>query len=157
MKHRISADDAAFRDALESLALTAPQFDHAAHVRLAYIYLCEHDVETAAARMKRALLAFLAHLGADPSKYHETLTRAWILAVDHFMSRAAPSASYAEFVAQSAPLLDSKIMLTHYSAELLFSPAARAAYAQPDLQAIPPDGPDGPRAAPGTGIKQTLR
>jgi hypothetical protein len=33
--------------------------------------------------------------------------------------------------------LDSKIMLLHYSAGLLFSPEARAAFVEPDLDPIP--------------------
>lgn len=67
---------------------------------------------------------------------HETLTRAWVLAVRHFMSRS-PSRSFAEFAEKSTPLLDSKVMLTHYSAGVLFSPGARASYVEPDLETIP--------------------
>ena len=37
----------------------------------------------------------------------------------------------------SQALLDSRVMLKHYSAEALFSPAARAAYLEPNLAAIP--------------------
>ena len=37
----------------------------------------------------------------------------------------------------SQALRDSKVMLTHYSAEVLFSPTARASYVEPDLEAIP--------------------
>ena len=33
----------------------------------------------------RTLHAFLACHGITPAKYHETITRAWILAVRHFM------------------------------------------------------------------------
>jgi hypothetical protein len=34
-------------------------------------------------------------------------------------------------------LLDSRIMLTHYSTELLFSDKARAKFVEPDLDPIP--------------------
>jgi hypothetical protein len=34
-------------------------------------------------------------------------------------------------------VLDTKIMLTHYSAEVLFSPEARALFVEPDLDPIP--------------------
>jgi len=34
-------------------------------------------------------------------------------------------------------LLDSKIMLTHYSADLLFSDEARARFVEPNLDPIP--------------------
>ncbi|KAA3633012.1 MAG: hypothetical protein DWQ08_02500 [Proteobacteria bacterium] len=104
---------------------------------MAYVYLCEHDVEASTARMKNSLLAFLAHLGVGPGKYHETLTRAWIMAVAHFMAESGACDSAAEFMTRNPQLLDSKIMLTHYSAEWLFSPQAREAFVEPDIQSIP--------------------
>lgn len=141
MKHLAAPDDERYASAFEACAIPAADFDHAAHVRLGYVYLCDAqgDVDAASRRMKRALLAFLAHLGIGDGKYHETMTRAWIMAIEHFMSRApAPYASAAEFMAANPVLLDGKIMLTHYSAELLFSDQARREFAPPDRQSIPP-------------------
>lgn len=147
MKHRASPDDLEFQRRFEACETLPAEFDHAAHIRLAYVYLCEHSVDVAATRMKSALLAFLVHLGVGQTKYHETVTRAWIMAVDHFMSqsrKASPSA--ADFTRANRVLLDSKIMLTHYSAELLFSPGARQAFLPPDIQSIPPDEPERARS-----------
>jgi hypothetical protein len=138
MMHRISADDDRYRSAFEALQIGPDEFDHAAHVRLAYVYLCEGSIDDAVGRMKGALLAFLAHLGIGPAKYHETITRAWVMAVDHFMNQSPPCSSSAELPRLHPQLLDSKIMLTHYSAEVLFSPAARQAFVEPDIQPIPP-------------------
>jgi hypothetical protein len=138
MKHHISLEDDRFRHAFEALRVERGEFDHSAHVRLAYVYLCEHGVDGAAARMKSALLAFLTHLGIGESKYHETITRAWVMAVDHFMNRSEACSSYADLVRLNPQLLDSKIMLTHYSADVLFSPAARQAFVEPNVQSIPP-------------------
>jgi hypothetical protein len=137
MNHQTSADDQVFRRAFEACEIAPEHFDHAAHVRLAYIYLCEHPVDVAAERMKKALLAFLAHLGIGEAKYHETITRAWIMAVSHFMAKSANCASASAFISANPPLLDSKIMLTHYSAEVLFSPEARRSFREPDIQSIP--------------------
>ena len=137
MKHRASPDDRVFLQRFEACQVAPEAFDHPSHVRLAYIYLCEHDVDASVARMKAALLAFLAHLGVGPGKYHETITRAWVMAVAHFMARGASSDSASAFMAANPALLDSRIMLTHYSAEVLFSADARQAYVEPDIQAIP--------------------
>jgi hypothetical protein len=41
-------------------------------------------------------------------------------------------------------LLDTRIMLTHYSAELLFSDAARADFVEPNLDPIPRHEPAHP-------------
>ena len=140
MKHQLSNDDRRFRADLEACRFPPGMFDHRGHLRLAYVYLTESDTETAVASMRAALLDFLRHHGVDVSKYHETITRAWVLAVRHFME-ISPSASSADaFIDANPILLDSKIMLTHYSAELLFSEEARARFVEPDLDRIPRHG-----------------
>lgn len=136
--HRTDADDDAFVVAFEQCRIPPGDFDHAAHVRLAYVYLCADEPDAASARMKSALLRFLLHVGADPKKFHETMTRAWILAVSHFMDTVGPTASYAQFIERAPALLDREIMLTHYSADILFSDAARNGFVEPDKQPIPP-------------------
>ena len=138
MRHRASIEDQQFRLAFEAQQIEPAVFDHEAHVRLAYVYLCEDSVEGAAARMKAALLAFLARLGADLSKYHETITRAWIMAVDHFMNQSPPCTCCDDLVRLHPQLLDSGIMLTHYSTDLLFSAQARQGFVEPNIQSIPP-------------------
>ena len=135
--NRLSGSDRRFQEDFELGRMTPAQFDHRAHVRLAYVFLAERDAEAATGSMKEALLKFLAHHGIDPAKYHETMTRAWILAVQHFMQRSGGSASADEFIDNNPRLLDARIMMTHYSAGLLFSPEARARFVQPDLQEIP--------------------
>jgi hypothetical protein len=138
-RHEVSVQDCEFRRAFEACEIAPASFDHAAHVRLGYIYLCEHSIDAAVERMKASLLTFLAHLGVDPGKYHETITRAWIMAVDHFMRQAAGGYDSAAAFMQATPtLLDTRIMLTHYSAQVLFSPEARRSFVQPDIQSIPP-------------------
>lgn len=139
MEHSISSDDRAFRNAFEAFEVAADDFDHCAHVRLAYIYLCEMPVAQASTAMKDALLSFLRHLGVEDGKYHETITRAWIKAVRYFMDESEPCVSADEFMERNPRLLDTQIMLTHYSAEVLFSPEARAQFVDPDLQPIPPE------------------
>jgi hypothetical protein len=137
MAHTASTDDLAFRDSVESGTLQPSDFGHRAHLRLAYAYLTEHDTDGAYARMRTTILAFLARNGVDPSKYHETITRAWIMAVRHFMESSADCGSADEFIDANPVMLDSKIMLSHYSAELLFSNRARTGFVEPDLEQIP--------------------
>ncbi len=90
--------------------------------------------------MKRALLSFLEHLGVGTGKYHETITRAWVMAVHHFMASTESCSSFSEFIARNPILLDSEIMLSHYSAEVLFSDEARAGFIEPDVSPIPTHG-----------------
>ena len=137
--HEVSEEDRAFRSAFEACTIAPSQFNHEAHVRLAFIYLTEGDVDSAVQKMRDALLNFLQHNGVPLSKFHETLTRAWVLAVQHFMNRST-STSAADFIAKNQQLLDSKIMLTHYSASVLFSTDARASFVEPNLDPIPRTG-----------------
>lgn len=134
--HGLSQEDRDFQSAVEACAVTPAQFNHEAHVRLAYIYLVESDVESAVQKMRAGLLNFIEHNGIPRSKFHETITRAWVLAVRHFMNRST-SKSSADFIAKNQELLDSKIMLTHYSASVLFSSDARTSFVEPDLDPIP--------------------
>lgn len=137
--HDLSQEDRNFRSAFEACTVTPSQFNHEAHVRLAYCYLVETDVESAVQRMREALLHFLECNVIPRAKFHETITRAWVLAVRHFMDRST-SASAADFIAKNQEVLDSKIMLTHYSASVLFSSDARASFVEPDLDPIPQQG-----------------
>ena len=135
--HRASDEDRQFRLAFDACTIAPSEFNHQAHVRLAYIYLTEGDANSAVQKMRDALLKVLEHNNVPRSKFHETLTRAWVLAVQHFMNRST-STSAADFIAKNPELLDSKIMLTHYSASVLFSADARASFVEPDLDPIPP-------------------
>ena len=137
ISHRISESDHEFLTAFEAGAIAPANFNHRAHVRLAYVYLATNDVERATTLMRAAIVNFLRHHSIAPTKYHETLTHAWILAVFHFMHRTREAVSAEDFITRTPLLMDSRIMLTHYSADRLFSPAARAAFVEPNLDPIP--------------------
>lgn len=137
MPHSLSPEDHAFRRDFVVGRITPSQFDHRTHIRLAYVYLTEGNVDAAAEAMRKALLAFLERHRIDAGKYHETLTRSWILAVRHFMECTPEASSADAFIAANPELLDCRIMLTHCSASLLFSPEARAQFVEPDQEAIP--------------------
>ena len=53
MNHRISEEDALFQRSFETFDIAPVAFNHAAHVRMAYIYLCADPIDKAAERMKR--------------------------------------------------------------------------------------------------------
>ena len=134
---RLSKEDQAFQRDFETGKISTEAFDHRAHVRLAYAYLVENDAETAVALMREALLEFVKRHSIEPSRYHETMTRSWILAVRHFMELSSAARDSDQFIESNPRLLDYKIMLEHYSADLLFSPEARARFVDPDLEQIP--------------------
>jgi hypothetical protein len=138
MKYLLSKEDQEFKRLVESCEFPVAEFDHRAHIRLAYIYLVENNTEQSVDLMRDALTDLLKHAGIDPSgKYHETITEAWILATNHFIRNTENSQSAEEFIDKNAIMLDSKIMMTHYSAEVLFSNEARNGFVEPNLDPIP--------------------
>lgn len=138
MKHLITKEDLEFKGKFESCKFPVPEFDHRAHLRLAYVYLVDNNKDIAVQLMRDALTGLLRYAGIDPSqKYHETLTEAWILAVHHFMNTTSSSESADDFIEKNPVMLDSKIMMTHYSVEVLFSRKARQSFVEPNLDPIP--------------------
>lgn len=135
--HTLSQEDRDFRAAFEACQIAPADFTHRAHLRLAYCYLSEGDTEVAVTRFRGALGRFLHHNGIDPAKYSETVTRAWVLAVHHFMHSCGETGSAEAFLSRSSRLLDAKIMLTHYTKDVLFSAAARLQFVEPNLLPIP--------------------
>jgi len=138
MSHTISPEDRRFKQQVEAGAFPVANFDHRAHLRLAYIYLVENETDAAIGKMRQAILGLLHKAGIDPaSKFHETITKAWVLAVRYFMSHTGESDSADSFIHSNPKMLDTKIMLTHYSAEVLFSDKARHEFIEPDIEPIP--------------------
>lgn len=138
MNHLLSSADFEFKKQVEAYTFPIPNFDHRAHLRLAYIYLVENNTDEAVQAMRDTLLGLLKSADIDPSaKFHETLTRAWVLAVQHFMNHTEESESADVFIDKNPEMLDSKIMMSHYSAEVLFSDKARKEFVGPDLDPIP--------------------
>ena len=136
MNH-LPAADLDFLNAFEGCEIRPANFRHREHVRLAYIYLRLYSFEVAFEKLRTGLQRLLEHLGAPPSAYHETITRAWLLAVAHFIDAGPLTTSSEEFLMRSAVLLDKDIILTHYTKDTLMSPSARTAFVAPDLQPIP--------------------
>jgi hypothetical protein len=136
MKHLPSIDDNVFCSAFERGDVPPAKFNHNAHLKLAYTYLCRGTVEDASISMRRTLKSFLSRNKIPEAKYHETLTRAWLLAVKQFMERSASSLGAEEFILQNPQLLDTGIMLSHYTSETLFSDQARARFIEPNCDPI---------------------
>ena len=137
--HRVSDEDRAFAEAFRAGRVPAADFGHREHVRMAYICLAGADPEAGFRRMRTELQQFLDHHDVSPGKYHETLTRGWMLAVGLCMEETPDTDSSAAFLARNARLLDPELLLRHYSKERLFSDAARSTFLQPDRAPFAPE------------------
>jgi hypothetical protein len=127
--------DQAFARAFESGEITPAQFDHRAHVRVAWVYL--HEAATpgeALARMRDGIRRFAAAAGAS-QKYHETITVLWMRLLEEVRARGA-SGELADVLAAHPELADKDLPLQYYSRDRLFSDEARRAWVAPDLRPL---------------------
>lgn len=136
MNHQLSPDDMRFLQSFESCIIDAQLFHHREHLRLAYILLVQCDLDRVRVRLKDSLIEFLRFNGVDESKYHETMTYAWLLTIQHFMQKTTPCSGSKEFLAKNETLLDKDLIFSHYTRELLYSGNAQKSYIEPDLNPI---------------------
>lgn len=136
MRHQTSDRDREFQKEFETGLFLAP-LGHREHIQLAYIYLVDDTVGEAINRVRDSIKNFLNYRAIDSTKYHETLTQAWMMAVRHFMEISDAQNSAHAFIRHNDRLLDSQIMLTHYSKQRLFSDLAKNTFIEPDLDPIP--------------------
>jgi hypothetical protein len=127
--------DAAFIEALESGHPPGGAFGHREHLRLAWILIDRDGLDAATAEIERRL-RHLAEAHGMPEKYNRTMTLFWVRLVAHVAART-PAATSTEFLEAEEWLLNPGLARRHYSAELLSSPLARAAWVAPDLIAMP--------------------
>lgn len=128
--------DEEFRKAFESLKIPNEMFHHREHIRLAWIYSRQYPQEQGLALMVQGIHAFAKHHGAA-SKYHHTITVAWMRLVRH-AARLAPSApDFSAFASAHPRLFNARLLEYYYSKARLQSDAARHDWIEPDLRALP--------------------
>ncbi len=131
-KH-LTLSDSVFAERFANLSLPPLWFDHSAHLRLAFILLSQYSREEAEEIMCEQIEAFDQHHG-DGTKYHETITRAAVKTIAHFMHRS-PYSSFSELISKFPRLLLNfkELLLSHYSEEILANPRSKASFIEPDI------------------------
>jgi hypothetical protein len=136
-------DDQAFLRAWESLTLPLKQWDHRAHVKVAFLLLREQPFEEALARMRRGVKAFNARHDVPEgptSGYNETTTHAFmhvIAAVVGAYGPVLPTATADAFCDTHPQLMTRHILRLFYSPERRMHPEAKERFVEPDLAALP--------------------
>lgn len=135
--HSPSPSDLDFLNAFKSAKINLQDFDHRAHLKLAYVLLCSESAEASAKEIGNMIRNALNKNKMDTSKFNVTMTHAWTEAVLHFMHQTPTCRSANEFLEQNVALLDSRIMLSHYSEKRLYCEDARHHYLPADISPIP--------------------
>jgi hypothetical protein len=136
-QYRSEDEIRALTSAFEACTLPDDDFDHRAHLAVAVWYLSSLSPEEAASRMREGLMRFLAHYGADPQKYNETITQFWVRRLDRLLSAtdsALPLAERANQVIEQAG--DSQTIFNYYTRERLFSEEGRTGWVEPDMKSM---------------------
>ena len=120
----------------EDGSLPRSEWTHASHLLVALWYMNCHSVEDAT-RLIRDGLRRYGSLNGRVSRYHETITLAWVAVVARFLARcdrAQPISVLAEMLLDAYG--DKDYLLRYYSREVLMSDAARLGWVHPDLGPI---------------------
>ena len=136
-------DDAAFLDAFESATLTPEQWNHYAHLRMAYLYIQAGSFDEAIAQMRIGIQRLnQAHgrVETEFSGFHETLTVAWAQVLAAAAAAEGGQATFAVFIAPRPELLNKSYWRRYYSPEQIFTPLARQTFVAPDIRALPAGG-----------------
>ena len=127
--------DDAFVEAFESCRLPAASFHHADHIRLAWIYLGRMTEAEATQRIEEAIRRFAAHNGVT-TKYHHTITVAWMRLVAAARTASPQATRFDEFAAMNPELLDADLIKSYYSSTRLAASDARTTWTEPDLRPL---------------------
>lgn len=121
--------------AVERCEIANEDFNHAAHLHVAWVYLAESpSVQQAANKMRYVLRQFAAAAG-KPEKYHETMTLFWLNLLS--LANAAGRRGRLEDIMRANPqMLEKNLPLAYYSAKRLFSDEARTSWVEPDLKPL---------------------
>jgi len=127
-------DDHEFITAFEACTLPPSEFHHRDHVRLAWIYLREDELLPALTRFATSLRRYATSLGAA-SKYHETITWAFLFLIHERMQRT-PCEDFATFASLNEDLLawHPSVLERYYTPALLGSELARTTFVMPDAR-----------------------
>jgi hypothetical protein len=131
--------DAEFLAAFRAQAISQSDWTHRAHVRAAYLHLCEMPIENAMGAMREGIKKLNASHGLveTPERgYHETLTRAWLTVIGATIRSRGRAETFEAFAAAHPHLLCSTLLRVFYSPKGM-PPEARYSFVEPDLTALP--------------------
>ena len=125
-----------FLHQFKNKTLSPIHFNHVGHLRLSWIYLTHHDLETSVEGVCSGIKAYAESLGAN-TKFHITITDSLVRIMAKRLEAMAQK-DWQSFLDQNRDMVDDAIsvLLQYFSRDLLFSELARTALVEPDIQPI---------------------
>jgi hypothetical protein len=127
--------DDEFLAAFEAAAIPRPEWTHAAHIRMAWLYLTRFSQAEALERIRLGIQKLNTQNGVFDG-YHETITVAFVRLIS---ARLLHGETAVAFRSRNPDLFECSLapLLKYYTRERLFSPESRARFVEPDLEHLP--------------------
>jgi hypothetical protein len=138
-----NVNDDALVQAFEERTLPLAQWNHRAHVRVAFTYLRRHAFDEALRLMRDGVKGFNARHNVPDSPtsgYNETTTVAFMTIIAATMqsySKAFPTPDGESFCNNHPHLLHKQVLRLFYSPERRMLPEAKEHFVEPDLIPLP--------------------
>jgi hypothetical protein len=116
------------------------QWNHCAHLKVAYLYLNRFFYPEALERLRSGIQAYNAAHGIQDTPtggYHETMTQAWLQLVHTTLRQFGPADSADAFFDAQTQLREKRTLLLFYSRDRIMSPEAKTTFLPPDLAPLP--------------------
>jgi hypothetical protein len=131
--------DREFLQAFRTQQIAASDYNHRAHVRVAYLTLLEFPFDHALIAMRDGIKALNKSHGLveTPDRgYHETLTHAWLALIHAAIRSRGRADTFEAFAAEHPHLLCHTCLRLFYSPQGM-PPHARYEWVEPDLAPLP--------------------
>ena len=129
-------------DNFQSCAIPIEQWDHRAHLTIAYFLLRSYPLEEATRRMREGIQKYNAAHGIEQAAngtggYHETMTIAWMRVLHATMSVHGHAETAEQFLQQHPHLLSKVMLRLFYSRARIMCREAQQGWVEPDLAPLP--------------------
>jgi len=133
-------DDDAFVARFEACGIPLEEWNHRAHLRVAWTYLRRHGLAEATRRMREGVQRFNSSKHVEDnleSGYHETLTVAWLRILDATMRIHGAESDATTFLDKHTQLHSRVLLRLYYSRERIMTWEAKRHFVEPDLAPFP--------------------
>lgn len=132
-------NDEQFLAAFEACTIPKSEWTHAAHIRMAWMYLGRLRFLEALQAIRAGIRRYNAAVGGLPTAYHETITAAFAKLIQHRRRRQVGEETFTAFRERNPDLFDRStlILSRHYTLARIQSDAARERFLEPDLEPLP--------------------
>ncbi len=127
--------------AFENRTLPKAEWTHGAHLTMGFWYAAHLPPDAALDRIRGGILRLNEAHGVvttPTSGYHETITRAYMRLIGAHLVKDGDGGEWHDRANRVLERLGARdLLLTYYTKDRLMSPAARAAWVEPDVRELP--------------------